>query len=75
MSKLPKVCFMVALVMAALLLPSKRADAVIRCAAQRYTVCASHICCRFTCVYCEDTLTGEILSENCEADLCWSLVV
>ena len=46
------------------------ASAGIRCAADSATRCGSWVCCQTTCVYCEDTVTGEILSVYCSSE-CW----
>ncbi len=65
-----RMIFGVALVLGVLAGFAQPASAGIRCSSYSYSRCGLWVCCHYTCVYCEDTVTGEILSEYC-SDECW----
>jgi hypothetical protein len=71
MSKALRLCLPLVLVIAAIVMPARKADAGIRCSSYRWLYCDRYICCSGTCVYCEDQATGEILSEVCDDGSCW----
>lgn len=54
-------------------LSSSPAQAGVVCKVQDFRACGNYICCLMTCVYCIDTVTGDLVGDQvCSDPVCWS---
>jgi hypothetical protein len=48
------------------------AQASIVCKVQNYHWCTAYVCCSQSCVYCIDSVTGELVGDvTCSDAFCW----